>query len=250
MVFHDTTNTHDSVTHYVNWLLGIPEANTTDFPLAAKARSANTWKGRIGLWIWENQKVWHFDDSSRTTFPIATDTLVNNQRDYLLPTNALAIERVEIRDSAGNYFRLYLMDEAEREGALTGYGETSGIPSRYWMQKNSVFIDPAPNTALLTAALGIRIYIDREVVEFTGSTTTTEIGFGEPMDRAVAYGMALDFASVKSMEVAKYLRQELFGEGGEERPSQGSFFGQIAIWSANRARDKKRTLDFKRDTFE
>lgn len=251
MVFHDTTNTHDSATHLANSILGFSESSTTEYALAAKARSANHWKGRLALWIWANQKIWNFDDSSRTTFPIATDTLVNGQRDYLLPTNALMIDRVEIRDSAGNYYRLSLMDETEREDALTGYGESSGIPNKYWMQKNSVFVDPAPNTSLLTAASGIRIYIAREVVEFTGSTTTTEIGFGEPIDRIVPIGMALDYAGPRGMDdIIKWCKEQLWGEGGQERPSPGSLFGQAAFWAANRARDPKRTLDFNRDTFE
>lgn len=234
ITFRDTTNTYDSLTHYVDRLLGLSFGETTEYPLVQKAQSANTWKGIVALWIWKSQDSWEFDDSQNSNFPIATTTLVNGQRDYSLPTGALTIERVEVRDSAGNYFRIDPIDESEVAGALTGYGESNGIPTRYWIKKRSIFLDSPPDTAQLTASAGIRIYFRREVNEFTGSTTTTEVGFGEPFDRAVAYGMAYDFALPRNMEVLPRL------EAGLARWQK-----LIEDHFSNRFKDKKSGLNVK-----
>ena len=191
--------------------MGFAEGSTTEYALVAKARACNTWKGRVALWIWENQDTWDFDDSGYTTFPIATTTLVASQDDYTLPSSALKLTRAEVLDSSGNYQKLISIDDTQVKISLSEFEETDGLPRYYRLIGKSIVLYPAPAAASVTLAAGIKIYLAREVNEFTGATTTTEIGFGEPLDRAVAIGVAWEFASKKGMGVANDLLFQLFG---------------------------------------
>lgn len=214
MVFYDTSNAYNSLAHYVNDLLNLPSADTTEYPLAAKARATNTAKHKLLLLLFKASDAWEIDDNSFSDLPIATTDLVAGQRDYALPTAAVTVERVEVMDNAGNYFRLTPMDETDRANALTGYGESTGSPLRYWIKGRSLFIDPAPAAGSVTLTAGLKVYFSREANEVNASTTTTEIGFDDPGDRAVALMVALEFAARKGMDVAKYLESELYGPTG------------------------------------
>lgn len=211
MVFHDTTNTYDSATHYCNSLLGFAEGSITEYPLAAKARAANTWKYKVALEIWKNQDSWDFDDSAFTDFPIARTTLVDDQQDYALPTTALRVKMVEVLNSSGIWNRLKPLDEKEVGISLAEFMKNKGVPKYYRVFSNSLFLYPPPDTTQVTATQGLRLYFHREINEFTASTTTTEIGFGEPFDRIVAIGMALEFAQRRGMEVANDLYLMIYG---------------------------------------
>ena len=211
MLFHDTTNTYDSATHYANSLLGFAEGSTTEYPLAAKARAANTWKYKLALWYWQNQDAWDFDDSALTTFAIARADLVDDQQDYGLPTTALRVKMVEILNSSSLWVRLKPLDEKEVAVSLGEFYKTKGIPVYYRIFSNSLFLYPPPSSTQTTLTNGLRVYSHREINEFTASTTTTEIGFGEPADRIVAVGMALEFAERRGMEVADELITMIYG---------------------------------------
>ena len=191
--------------------MGFAEGSTTEYALVAKARACNTWKNRVGFWIWKSQDSWDFDDSGYTTFPIATTTLVASQEDYTLPTTAVKLTRAEVLDSSENYQILLPFDDPEVRKALTEFEETDGLPRYYRLIANSVVLYPAPAAASVTLAAGLKVYLARETNEFTGSTTTTEIGFGEPADRAVAVGVAWEFASKRGLAVANDLLFQLFG---------------------------------------
>ena len=211
MKFYDVTNTHDSLVHYVNSLLGFTETSNTEYPLAAKARACNTYKYKVALWFWQNQDSWDFDDSAFTDFGIATTTLVDDQQDYGLPTDALIVKEVGILDDGGIWHKLKAIDEKEIKGSSDEFLKTKGVPSRYRIFSSSLFLYPAPDTTMVTAVAGLKLRFLREIKEFTASTTTTEIGIGEPGDRAVAIGTALEFAQKRGMEVAKELELMLYG---------------------------------------
>lgn len=211
MKFKDTGNTHDSLTHYANSLLGFAEGSTTEYSVAAMARAANTWKYKVALWIWAAQDAWDWDDDAHTDFGIATTTLVDDQQDYGLPTDALRIKEVSIKDSGGIFHKLRAIDEKEVNDSLDEFQKTKGLPVFYRLFKQSLFIYPAPKTSEVTESAGLKIYFHREINEFTGSTTTTEIGIFEPGDRLIAMGVALEFALKRSMEVKNDLYLSIYG---------------------------------------
>ena len=214
MVFYDTSNAYNSLVHYVNDLLNLPSGDTTQYSLAAKARATNTSKHKLLLLLLQASDAWETDDASFTDLPIATTDLVVGQRDYSLPTTAVTIERAEVRDSVGNYYRLVPMDETDKSTALTDYGESYGTPTKYWIKGRSLFLDVAPASGSVTTTAGLKLYFSRKGSEVTAATTTTEIGFDEPGDRAVSMMVALEYAARKGLDVAKYLESELYGPMG------------------------------------
>lgn len=210
MKFHDTSNTHDSLTHYMNSLLQLKESDTTQYPLATKARDTNIAKYELALLFWQNSSSWDWDDAGNTDLPIFTATLVAEQADYTLPTTAIDVLRVEIRDATGDYYVIHPFDESNVKGrAVTDYGESSGKPSTYRLVARSIFLDPKPKAGSVTTSQGIRIYTNREVKEFSASTTTTEVGFGNLGDALVGAMAARRFAGSKMQNRIQFIDSEI-----------------------------------------
>ena len=65
------------------------------------------WANETGddLWfaIWSSMGSWQWDDSNQTDLPQATTDLVSGQSRYTMPTSALTIKRVEIKDENGSW---------------------------------------------------------------------------------------------------------------------------------------------------
>ena len=83
------------------------------FPIADFTRLANVWYRRANVVVWKNQDAWRFDDTLNigsgdadddAGLPVATSSLTNSTSTYTLPTNAMRIRRVEIKDNAGIWF--------------------------------------------------------------------------------------------------------------------------------------------------
>src|SRR3990167_998297 len=179
--------------------------HSTDFPLADVVVSLNRWVHRVATWILRASGTWEFDDSNQTDLPIATTTLVNSQQDYSLPTTTLKIHRVEILNSSGNYQKIRQIDQSEIGEALTEYEETDGMPTKYDVLGNSLFLYPAPATGSVTMAAGLKIYVAREVTEFSTPASyttadTTQPGFDEAFHEKPCLGAAQDWCLVNGPE--------------------------------------------------
>ena len=204
MVLNDTTNKQNSLYHYTIFLLGLDSADTTSFPIADFTRSANSWLRKLVFLIWKSSTTWEFDDKNYTTLPIATTTLVAEQQDYELPTNSLDIQRVEVLDQNNNYLLVTQFDKAQIQGsALTEYYETSGTPRYYDIIGNSLFLYPKPATTGVTTALGLKLYLARDIDQFVDSDTTKEPGIQLSLHPYLAYGGAMDYAIARNLDNAK-----------------------------------------------
>jgi hypothetical protein len=202
MDFNNSTNKEDSLLHYTLFLLGLDSADTTSYPIADFTRSANSWTRNGVFTIWKNTSTWEFDDSNYTTFPIGTADLVDLQQDYALPTNALEVQRVEILDANGDYQILKQFDKAQVENqSLTEFYETAGMPAYYDIIGSAIFLYPKPATASVTLTDGLKVYLSRDIDEFTVADTTQNPGFFATFHPYVAYGAALDYAIAKNMDV-------------------------------------------------
>jgi len=231
MKFYDIGNTHNSLGHYVLHLLG--GITTTDYPLADIARATNTAKMNLAFKIWREQDDWDFDDKGNTSdFPIATTTLVNAQSDYSLPTDALQVRLVEIKDQNGDYYIIDKIDEKEVKEALDEFHETDGQPKYYRLEDGSIVLYPAPATGQVTMSAGIKMYYNRAVDQFTASTTTTEVGFGDLGDQIVAYEVAEEWAGINREDRLPRLQ----GKRGE---LEGNFLAHISSRSKEEAPNLK-----------
>lgn len=179
--------------------------HTTDYPLADMVASANRWAQNVAVRIWRASGTWEWDDANQTDLPIITTTLVAGQQDYSLPTTALSIERVEVKDSSGNYNKLQQIDQSEVSIALSELEETNGMPIFYDIIGNSLFLYPAPAAASVTTTAGLKLVVTREVTTFTvpasyTTADTTQPGFDEMWHDIICYGIAHDYLDVNGPE--------------------------------------------------
>lgn len=197
MRFNDSTDKELSLYHNTLSLLGISESDTTTLPLDGTfTRLANIWYRRVDSWIWQSAKyVWKFDDANYTDLPTATADLASSQEDYEIPSTARSIERVEVKDSSGNFRLLKAIDQEQVNIALDEFQETDGIPRFYWMEGRSLFLKPNPSTSQVTATAGLKITFGRDISEFTPADTTKEPGFDNHFHPAICYGVAIDWGT-------------------------------------------------------
>lgn len=183
--------------------------DSNSFPVADFTRLCNRWYYKAVLEAWHSSDDWEFDDTNQTGFAIATATLVDSQADYALPSNALKIRRVEVKDAAGNWSIVRPIDERQIGVALDEFYETDGLPKYFRLERNSLVLYPAPLTASVTLTAGLKLYFLREIDEFATSDTSQEPGLPEPFHRILSYGAAYDFCTAKNLPQAVMYRQEV-----------------------------------------
>lgn len=214
MQFYNATDKELSIYHDTLFILGISGSNTTTFPVDPDyTRSVNEWVRKVVLKIWRNAADWSFDDANlgasatdgiwtyaaTAGLPTATATLVDTQQEYAIPTTALAIEAVEVLSSDGTYKRLRSLDKSQITGSITEHFKQDGLPGWYDLEGAVIRLYPAPAAASVTLAAGLKIFVSRDIDEFTPADTTQEPPFREEFHRIVSYGCALDYATRKNM---------------------------------------------------
>lgn len=200
MVFNDTTATQNSLVHDINFLLG--GITNSEFALADKARSVNERYRTIWSWVFEAYGGWIFVDdntSDTSTFPRADVSLTDGTKAYGLPSGSLTVRGVEVEDSNGvaTVLKPTTYEEIqELSGAVTEFMITNAIPTHYVVTGDVIELYPTPN---YTRTNAMRVYFDRDISTFTGSSTTTAPGFAAPFHRALSVGAALDYAMANGM---------------------------------------------------
>lgn len=188
----------------------ICETDSTSYPTDDKVRNGNRWLYKAVIWAIRANRFWQYDDSNHTDHPIVTADLVGGQQDYTVPTTLMKLNRVEVKDSSGDYRLLKHVDESEINQAMTEFRETNGLPRFYDMVGESIFLYPAPDANNVTTSGGLKLHFIREVDAFTSSDTTQEPGIAEPFHRIVSLGAAYDWLVVHStQDKADRVRQEI-----------------------------------------
>lgn len=205
MQFSDTSG-KTGLVEDITFLTGF---DTNSYTLADRARNCNRWYYKAVIAAWKTQSDWEFDDASVTGLPIATTDLVVNQQDYTIPSDALRIKRVEVKDNAGNWVLLAPIDETQIPVALDEFEGTSALPRYYRMTRRSVVLYPAPATTNVTVSAGLKLYFEREVDQFTAADTTQEPGIAEPFHRIISLGASYDFALAKGLQNINVLKAEV-----------------------------------------
>lgn len=177
------------------YLCGLPTVtgSYSSYPLADITRNINNSYLETVRKIWSCADGWQYDDSNKTDLPVAYATLVHNQQDYALPTDAQRVERVEIEDNEGNYQKLTQIDIHDIDSqAMSEFQETAGMPLYYDLVGRSIMLYPTPASGYVTLASGIAVYVDREPSLFTTASTTSP-GFASPFHRILSYSAAIDY---------------------------------------------------------
>lgn len=198
---------------------------------------------------------WQWDDTNQTDLPVAKTTITSGQGDYSIATAHLTIDRIEIKDSSGNWHRLKQIDQQELkrdkdyplavgESTRTGaYKSTNGIPEEYDVVGSSIILYPTPN---FTQATSLFVYFTRGAKHFdfatgqftdsTGSTASSP-GFSSLFHDLLAHWCAWDYCKLYNPPLAS----ALFATIGLLESTLQDDFG-------NRNRDKRSGITASRDS--
>lgn len=228
----------------------LTKTNSTSLPNATMVILANAAMERVNSLLLRADNRWQFDDTNQSDLPIATTTITSGQKDYSLATAHISIDRVEIKDSAGNWTLLKPIDQHDvRYQALGNYYPSNGLPREYDKIGNSIFLYPTPN---YTLAAALKIYFTRPPVAFAAGDTTAVPGFNSLFHKLVPLWIAYDYAMANGLKNANQIFveiqrledeiQKFYGERSrDERPRfstsettptyAGS--GQIGMWGGD-----------------
>ena len=182
--------TYDEIVSDIDSICGSTSAT---YLAATKVRNINNAYDEVSQTIWNAADGWQFDDSNQTDLPIGLSDLVHNQKDYSLPSDTLAVQKVEILDSSGNYQLLKQRDLQDFDVATTEFLETAGMPQYYDIFGSSVNLYPTPSSAYATMTDGLKVYVDRFVSAFVTGSTSREPGFARPFHRILSLAASIDF---------------------------------------------------------
>lgn len=179
----------------------LTKTNSSSFPIADLTAAANVAVEDVAGRILKADSRWQWDDTNQTDLPNATTALVSGQQDYSITTTHLSIDRVEIKDSAGNWTLLQPIDPQEIRGiSLSQYAGANGMPVTYDKVANSVILYPTPNYSLSAA---LKLYFTRGPVAFETSDTTKQPGFNSLFHDLVPLKVAYDYAVANGLPTAQ-----------------------------------------------
>ena len=184
MEFNNTALTADALIQNCESLckLGNGGISGNSILMAKFTGYLNQAQDKVALAILTVDKNWRFDDFNYTTpnaFPIATKTLTDGVRDYILPraTNDLSqstlwkVYKVRLKDINGDWYDLIPLSADENEI------EDSGKPTHYRLIAGSVRLSGPPSSTAVTLTAGIQVWFQRSPTRFTTAFTTQQPGF-------------------------------------------------------------------------
>jgi len=77
---------------------------------------------------------------------------------------------------------------------MSEFQETDGFPLYYDLVGRSILLYPAPSSASVTTAAGLKVYLTRGIEEIDISATTASPGFNEDFHRILSLGASYDYA--------------------------------------------------------
>lgn len=177
------------------------KTNSSSFPAADMLIDINTAYNHIVSLILGADGRWQWDDSNQTDLPVATTTITSTQADYSLATSHLQIDRVEVKNSDGTWFRLQPIDKDDYDVPLEQVF-TTGTPEFYDIVGSSVILYPTPDytqtaSLRLTFQRGPALYTSAEV-----STGTKEPGFSSLYHDLIPLWVAYNYALNNSLPTA------------------------------------------------
>ncbi len=202
------------------------KTDDTSYPLTEKATDANWALREIMSIIMEVYGGWIYDDSNNAGNPEATINLVSGTQVYPFAT-AQAIFAMEYEDTNGHWFPIKpitLEQITEMKYAESEFMTVSGNPIYYRPVKNGVKLYPASN---FNVTSGLKAHILRDVTAFTSASTTAVPGFDSALHESVPTFMALQYASINSLDVTTELQKKW--DGGEYQTRRGKEGGFVKM---------------------
>lgn len=190
-------------------------AGTTSasYPPADKRRNHNIEYHNVARIIWESDGTWAYDDSNNTTAPVAYRTVANASASYTVPTTAIRVEGVEIKDAGGNWQVLRPLITEDLTVSPEEYLTGTGLPLYYQLKGNEIRLFPAPGTGSVTMSSGMAVRLSRAVTEIAVTATTTEPGFAAPFHRLLSLAAALDVITDPNSRAFRITQKNILEKG-------------------------------------
>jgi hypothetical protein len=191
------------------------DADTTSYPAATMLRRVNNAYEQVVGWLINADGKWQFDDTNYTNFPIGTYTMVDSQGVYSFNDKFLQIEDVQVKNSDGNFQIIKPLDQKDSNTLtpLREEFEDDGLPIYYdKLTDDTIELLPAPATADVTLASGLRIKFKRTASIFTSAevTTGTKVpGFHSTFHVILAYMAAIPYCMTYKPERVAYYEREV-----------------------------------------
>lgn len=196
MVFSDTTN----LSGIIQNIEAMTDLGSTYISGdATRLKEFTNLVNRVGHRVWHviftSSGNWQYDDGNYTDLPSSATDLVSGTAKYAIPSDALTIQRIEAKDQAGNWFVVYPMTKEELTNiAVDEYMDVNGIPVNYRMVDSTIELFPAPSYA---SSGGLKVYFDRDSVDFASDDTTQTPGFASPYHEIIPIGASIEWLKIK-----------------------------------------------------
>lgn len=168
-------------------------STSATFPVSDKIRLFNNAYHDVARLIWSSDSTYTWDESNYTDGPVATRTVANASATYLIPTTAIRIRGVEIKDAGGNWYKLTPLDYSTLDVSPESYLTGTGLPVQYSIQGNEIRLFPAPGTGYVTMSSGMAVRLSRNVTEIATSATTMTPGFPASFHPILSYAASMAF---------------------------------------------------------
>lgn len=178
----------DSDSQDIVSLIGDATGINTTAEIKQITRAANRANKIIWSWIFESYGGWQYDDTNNTNLPIATTTLTSGQAKYILPSEALTVRNVEVKQDGGDTWTKLIPLPIGRINEMMSeeeFSDETGTPIYYALIADMVKVYPTPD---YTQAASIRVQFDRGSVSFVSTDIEKDPGFVSQFHEAVADG--------------------------------------------------------------
>ena len=202
MVFNSNSDGQDIVTH-VSDATGL---NTTA-DLKYITRMVNAADREIWAVIFEAYGGWQFDDSNQSDLPTAWADLVASQGKYTIPTDAITVRQVSIKDESGFWHDIDAITTEDIHNISTGaeFYNTAGTPKYYRLVSNVIELYPAPS---YSQSQSMRVQFDRGMVGFASDATTATPGYASEFHDASWIGASYMIAAQRTLKNLVPLREQ------------------------------------------
>lgn len=195
MIYSDTTNLNGIIQQterYADLGSAFISGNTD------RLKEFVTYANEVGdsLWfsIFNTMGGWQWDDSNNTDLPQATTDLVSGTNRYAIPSDALTINRIEVKDANGSWTKIKPYIKERELISLEELEARTGTPTHYFLLNDTIQLYPKPD---YNSTNGLKVYFDRANVSFVYNDTTKSPGIASPFHGLYPLGMAIKWLEIK-----------------------------------------------------
>lgn len=161
-------------------------STNTDYGDTDLDRNINRWYNTVLGWVLSSNGEWQVNGD------IATTDIVVNQREYVLPTDCLKVNKIFIKPtSTSEYLEAYQRDLSAIHEDNDTY---KPFPPEFDLLDNSIFIYIDSDITAVTD--GIKLVYQTDLTELTA---TDAPNLAEPFKRLLSLGAALDYCIANEM---------------------------------------------------